>query len=138
MKTVILYHSQMGSTKKFAEQKAKELSCEIEEIKGVKKLNPFFGGFKAKKRKSVPIQKINANLQGYDKIIVMSPTWHDSPTPPINALFEQLPQGKELDLIMVSASGKTSDESVAKTKQVLSGMGLSLHDYGNIGSKPKK
>jgi len=135
MKTIVLYYSYSGKTKKLAVQKANELNADIEEITEIKKpgkLKAFFVGvFHALKRKRAKINPVKSELSNYDKIIAMSPVWAGHPAPAFNSIIRHLPSGKKIEIIMVSAGGGTKD-SAEKTKEIITARGCEVVDYTDI------
>ena len=135
MKTLILFHSYTGKTKRLAEKKAAELGADIEEIKDVKRPSLIaaytIGCFRAMRHKKVPIQPIKVQLDSYNKIIIMSPVWASRPTPAVNSAIGLLPSGKKVELVMVSASGKTG-KAAEGTKALIYGRGCEMTDYSDV------
>jgi len=135
LKTLILFHSYTGKTKALAERKAAELGADIEEILDVKRPSMFsaaiIGGFRAISRKKTPIQPIKAQLDAYDKIILMSPVWGNRPTPAVNSAIEHIPSGRKVEIVMVSASGKTG-KAADGTKALLYGRNCEVTDYTDV------
>jgi NAD(P)H-dependent FMN reductase len=110
-------------------------SAGIEEIVDVKRQSTFaaytVGSLRAIRRKKTPIQPLKAQLDSYDKIILMSPVWGNRPTPAVNSAIECIPPGKKVEIIMVSASGK-SGGAVNGTKALLYGRGCEVTDYTDV------
>ena len=135
MKTLILYHSFTGKTKKLALQKAAELGADIEEITGEKKPCKFkaftVGIIKALGRKKAKIKPIQSELNRYDQIIIMTPIWAGHPTPVFNSIIALVPSGKKLELIFVSQSGATK-ESAEGTKALVTSRGCELTGYTDV------
>ena len=135
MKTVILYYSFSGKTKKLAIKKANELGADIEEITEVKKssmLKAFtVGAFMAIKRKKAEIQPVTSVLSGYDQIIIMAPVWANKPAPAFNNIIEHLPSGKKIELFLTSGSGKTKG-STEGTKALVAARGCEVTGYTDI------
>jgi len=141
MKTLILFYSFSGSTKKIAFQKALEIEADIEEILETKKMSVLkaytAGAYRAMKRKKVEIRQIKSQLNDYEKIIIMSPVWASSPAPVFNSIVEQLPSGKKIELVMVSA-GSGTKSSAEKTKSLITARGCEVTDYIDIKTFAKK
>jgi len=135
MKTLILYYSLSGSTRKIATQKAAEIKADIEEIIETKKMSVLkayvIGAYKAMKRKKTEIQPIKSQLNNYEKIIIMFPVWASVPAPAFNNIVEQLPQGKQVELVMVSAASGTS-RTAETTKKLITARGCEVTDYTDI------
>ncbi len=79
MKILVIYYSRTGKTKIAAQQIAKELNCEIEEIIDFKNRQGVLGyllaGREAMFKKLTNIKKIEKELSDYDLIIIGTPIW---------------------------------------------------------------
>jgi len=120
MGKLVIYYSYSGHTKAVAENLATEESADILEIKDIKrrgKLRAYTGGiFASIKGKAWPIQALGVNPADYDRLILLAPIWAGNPAPPFNALLEQLPEGKTVEIKLVSASGKSDCKERLETK----------------------
>ena len=141
MKTLIIFYSLSGNTKAYAEKKAKELGADIEEIIAEKKPSMlsalFFGVSKASKRQKIPTKPLRAQVIDYDKVIIMSPIWASNPAPAINNIFDLLPSGKKVELIMISAGGG-SKKSAEGTKALVTARGCEVISYIDVKIKRNK
>ncbi|MCL2508148.1 MAG: NAD(P)H-dependent oxidoreductase [Oscillospiraceae bacterium] len=112
MKTLVIFYSYSGHTKAIAEKLAAIESADIVEIKDVKrpgKLKAYAAGcFAAMRGKSWPIRPLDADMAGYDRLILLAPVWAGNPPPVFYAMLERLPQGKTAAVKMVSASGESN------------------------------
>jgi len=135
MKTLVLFYSLSGNTRKLAAQKAAETGADIEEIIETKKMSVLkayvIGAYKAMKRKKTEIQPIKSQLNNYEKIIIMSPVWAATPAPAFNSIVEQLPPGKKIELVMVSA-GSGTKKSAEETKKLITARGCEVTVYTDI------
>lgn len=93
-KSIILFYSFEGNTKKVAKFLSQELNLPIEQIKPVKDLKskgfskyPLGGGQVIMKKKP-ELMPIKANLDEYDTVFIGSPIWAGSFTPGIRTLLE--------------------------------------------------
>jgi len=134
MKTIILYYSHSGNTKALANEKAKELGCDLEEITEVKKPNIFVALHRVVKRKKTEIKPIKANLDEYERIIIMSCVWASHPVAPVNSAIDCLPAGKEVEVVMVSGGGGTK-KTAAGTKALIIGRGCEVVGYTDVKAK---
>ena len=111
MKTLIVYYSYTGNTKRIAEAFAESEGADIAEVKDVKrpwKLKAYTAGIVAVMRgKLWPIQLPDIDFSEYERLVLFSPVWANNPPPSVAALLEQLPEGKSVAVRMVSASGKS-------------------------------
>jgi flavodoxin len=143
MKTVIIYYTFGGSTMKEAKRLGEELNAPLIQVKEVsdRSLIASFipGGMLARSRKSVPIYPSNMDLNDYDRIIIGCPVWAGYPAPAFNAIVEQLPSEKEVELFLCSGGGDTS-VSEQETKELLEKKGLKVISYRNVrtGVPPRK
>jgi len=93
-KSIILYYSFEGNTKKVAEYLSQELNLSIEQIKPVKDLSSkgfskyLLGGGQVVMKKKPELKPIKANLYEYDTIFIGSPIWAGVFTPGIRTLLE--------------------------------------------------
>ena len=93
MKTLIIYYSRTGITKKVAEQLQKAFQADIEEVldtvdrKGVK--GYILSGRDAAFNRLTKIREIKANLKDYDLVIIGTPIWAFTIATPIRSLISQ-------------------------------------------------
>ena len=143
MKTIIIYYTFGGSTMKEAKRLGEELNAPLIRVKETHDRSLFAsfvpGGLLAMKRKSVAIYPSNINLNDYDRIIIGCPVWAGYPAPAFNAIVEQLPSGKEVELFLCSGGGDTS-KSEQGTKELLEKKGCKVISYRNVktGVQPGK
>ena len=135
MKTLLLYYSFTGNTRRFAEKLASETGAELFALKDAKplsKLRAFTSGVVAAMRqKPANLHPFSANLPAYDKIIIAMPIWAGHPAPPIHNILAQLPAGKEVELYMLSGSGH-SGGSAEKIKALVTANGCTVTGYHDI------
>jgi len=141
MKTLVLFYSFSGNTRKLAVKKAAETGADIEEILETKKMSVLkayvIGAYKAMKRKKTEIQPIKAQLNNYEKIIIMAPVWAATPAPAFNSIVEQLPAGKKIELVMVSA-GSGTQKTAEETRKLITARGCEVTDYTDIRTMVKE
>ena len=137
MKSIILYYSYNGHTKKVAEKLAKAQGAELVEVKTQTEKGKFLIFLvdcpRARMRKSVAIEPITQDLSGYDLITVASPVWAGFPSPVFNAVVKLLPKGKNVQVVMVSASGSgATSKSEEGTKKMMRHLGLRVVGYKDV------
>lgn len=137
MKTLVIFYSHTGKTKKVAAERAKKENADLFEVKLKKpysKLGAYLkGALAAMKQKSVEVSEIKCNFNDYDKIIIAMPIWASFPAPPINNIVKLLPAGKDVELIMISSSGNSAKSS-AQTKELVTKQGCKVVGYTDIKS----
>lgn len=135
MKTIVVYYTFGGSTKKEAERTAAERGADLCRVKEAEKrglLASFIpGGSQAMKRKTVAIQPLDVNLQDYERIIIGCPVWGGFPAPAFNSVLEILPAGKAVELFLCSGGGDTS-KSANETKVLIENKGCKLISYRDV------
>lgn len=134
MKTLIVFYSYTGNTRRIARALASADSVDAVEIADTKrpgKLKAFASGcFAAMRGKSWPIQPLTSDLTEYDRLILLSPIWAGNPPPAFNALLEQLPAGKSILIKLVSGSGKSKCKERLET--VIKARGCDLESFEDI------
>lgn len=122
MKILTIYYSYTGTCRKAAEDIAKKRNTAIYEVKDKKRPSLAaaytIGSLKAILGKTASIEPITADLNTYDRIIIVSPIWASRAAPVTNTLIEHLPPDKKIEVIMISTSGKSKckDRITAKIK----------------------
>ena len=135
MKSVILYYTYSGHTKKVVEKLAKTQGAELIEIQTVKRNGKFLTYLldcpRALRHKSVPIQPITRDLSGYDLITLAAPVWAGNPAPAFNAAVALLPKHKNVQVVLVSASGSTGKNENA-IKKLIRAQGCTVVAYKDV------
>jgi len=134
MKTLVLYYTYSGRTKAIAEELAATESADIMEIKDVKrpwKLKAYTAGIVASiKGKAWKIQPPDVDFTEYERLILLSPVWASNATPAFNAMLELLPEGKTVELKMVSASGESACKE--RLEAIITSKGSTLTGFEDI------
>jgi len=115
MKTLIVYYSRTGNTKKIAETIARELNFDIAEIKETKKITGIIGWLLAGKnallKKTTAIGKMHHNIADYDLIILGTPVWANTMASPARTfLYENSTQIKKM-ICFVTMGGANNDKN---------------------------
>ena len=78
-KILIVYYSRTGNTKKIAEELAKKLNADIEEIIDLKNrkgiIGWLIGGRDGMKKTSTSIKESSKDCKNYDLVVIGSPIW---------------------------------------------------------------
>lgn len=119
MKTIVIYYSYETHTRMIAEKLKKKLECDILEIKP--KI-PYSMDYQTvvdetednlETRKTPEIEELNVNLDDYEKIILGTPVWWYTITPPIRTFLTKYDlHGKTVIPFATNAGwlGSTFDE----------------------------
>ncbi|MDF2612414.1 MAG: hypothetical protein K0S71_200 [Clostridia bacterium] len=113
---LVVYYSRKGHVKKAAVNYAAKKGYEIMEIKDLVNHSGILGfikaGYAASRKKCTPIQKINANIGSYDRVIVFSPIWAGSMASPIRTFLRDYgSKAKELEYVIMRADKKNDYKS---------------------------
>lgn len=141
MKTLVIFYSFSGRTKKEAEKIAAAENADLCEVREVKKRNiitAFIPGCpKAIKRTAPAVQPFGVKPGDYDRILIGAPVWAGFPAPAFNSIVNTLPQGREVGVFLTSSSGDTS-KSADGTKKLIEAKGCRLIEYKDIVTASKK
>ncbi|MFH1210150.1 MAG: flavodoxin [archaeon] len=117
MKTLVVYYSRTGTTKKVAESISKEIKGDIEEILDTKNRDGVIGYIKAGRdatlKRLTLIKNINKNPKDYDLIIIGTPIWVWTMATPIRTyMIQNKGSFKNIALFctMGGSKGKTFEE----------------------------
>ena len=122
MKTVIVYFSRAGHTRKVANALAEHLNADTAEITEQKKRNGMLGfirsGRESMANKIPEIDPITANISDYDRVIIAAPIWAGNLSTPARAFLI-----KHKDLIKEAAfcitmNGKEPEKALATMKEL--------------------
>jgi multimeric flavodoxin WrbA len=112
MKSVIIYYSYTGNTKKIASILSEYLREKGEvqsiELRDLNENGRFFSqAAKAFKHKRAEIEPVNFDLKSYHVICIGTPVWAFAPTPAINTYLDKCfgIEGKEMILFTTYGSG---------------------------------
>jgi hypothetical protein len=100
MKTLILYYSLSGTTRRVSTQLAGDLDADIEEIRCKRYLPGFWGYLRAAydswRGNLPPIDPIAHSVSRYDLVVIAAPIWVSRPATPVRAVLklerERLPR----------------------------------------------
>lgn len=93
MKTLVVYYSRSGHTKKIAEEISNKIKCDIEEIIDTKNRKGIIGWLKsgrdAHSRKLTTINEIRNDPSKYDVVAIGTPIWAGLMVPAIRTYINQ-------------------------------------------------
>jgi len=93
MKSLVLYYSRTGNTRRVAKKIASLLGAEEEEIKDVKKRSGFLGyvgaGIDALFSKPTQIAPLAHNVADFDLIVIGTPVWAGRMTPAVRTFLQR-------------------------------------------------
>ena len=93
MKTLVVYYSRTGRTKKIAEYIQSALDSEIDEIQDVKNRKGILGwisaGRDAGSKSLTPLEDVDKLPKDYSVVIIGSPTWNNSLSSPVRTYIDK-------------------------------------------------
>jgi len=133
MKTLILFYSYTGNSKRFAENLSKKIGADIEEVKTDKRPGTIaayvLGSLSAMRQKSVIIKPIQADIRQYDHFILIAPIWAGNPAPAFNSMIDKLSAKKSVELYFISGSGNSNKDKISSNVE---NKGFKIFDYHDI------
>ncbi|MFW6135019.1 MAG: flavodoxin family protein [Elusimicrobiota bacterium] len=136
-KVLVVYYSKTGHTRKIAQDIAKQLDADLEEISDQKTRTGLvgfvLGGRDALTGKETSISEMEKNPAEYDLVIFGSPIWAGNITPAIRTYINQYGDSIRSAAFFFSSGGKTPDQVFEKILSFLKEKpvavtGLSLGD----------
>lgn len=93
MKTLVVYYSRTGITKRIAEEISQSIECDVEEIMDKENRSGIIGyiksGFEAARNKKTEIETPKHDLANYDLLIIGTPVWAGKMAVPVKTYLEQ-------------------------------------------------
>jgi flavodoxin len=93
MKTLVVFYSRTGTTRKVAEAISEALNCEVEEIFDTKKRSGILGylrsGFDGRFKRLTVLEEIREDPSTYDLVIIWTPIWAGMMSAPIRSYISQ-------------------------------------------------
>ena len=133
MKTLILFYSYTGNSKRFAENLSKKIGADIEEVKTEKRPGTIaayvLGSFSAMRQKSVIIKPIQTDLSQYDRFVLIAPIWAGNPALAFNSMIDNLSSKKSVELYLISSSGNSNKDKISS---YVENKGFQILDYHDI------
>jgi flavodoxin len=147
MKTLVVYYSRDGHTKKVAQEIASQLQADLEEIidqtsrKGI--LGWLRGGRDARRKRETIIGNVTRNPADYDLTILGTPLWAMAMTPAVRTYLKQF-KGQFKEMAYIVTSGGAKADAIVKGMEELAGkpakgfLGLVGGDFRNTQSYQEK
>lgn len=130
MKSIIVYYSYSGNTKKAAQALAEYLKdkgeAELISLQPLDESNSFFGqGNRAFRHVRAKIEPAKFDLSCYDLICLGSPVWAFGPAPAMNTYLDRCSgiEGKKIILFSTYGSGTGNQRCLNYMREILSKKG---------------
>ena len=135
MKSLVVYYSFSGKTKKAAQEYAAAIGADLLELTEQKKSNILtaflIGCPNAVKGRPAKLNSFPYAWEEYDELVFAMPIWASYPAPAFNNCIAVLPKGKQVTLLMVSGGGN-SEKSKAHSCELVESRGCTVKDYRDI------
>ncbi|MEN6379327.1 MAG: flavodoxin [Methanofastidiosum sp.] len=93
MKTLVVYYSRSGNTKKIAEEISNKMKCDVEEIIDTKNRKGIIGWLRAamdaRSKKLTKIKEITKDPAKYEVIVIGTPIWGGYMVPAVRAYINE-------------------------------------------------
>lgn len=114
MKTLVVYYSRTGTTRKLAEKIASILGCDIGEIIDLKNRKGLFGflgaGYSAFTRRLTEIKAPDRDPSAYELLVVGTPIWAGNITPAIRTYLSENATGGTAQKYALFYTSYSTDE----------------------------
>ena len=121
MKTLIVYYSRTGTTRRVAEELKTMLSADLDEIKDHKGRGGPLGflqsGMEAKSSATPKIDDPTVDPSGYDLVVVGTPVWANCMSSPVRTYLTQ-EKGKLRRVAFLCTSGDASEQAFAGMEEL--------------------
>lgn len=132
MKTLIICYSFSGTNRKLAQEMAKKIKADHEEIIELVERKGFWktilvGGFQSLKKITTPIKDLKKDPKDYERVIVFSPVWAGSVPPATRAFLNKYAGDiKELEMVFACGSGQDNEVKILpQLREMIKKEGLS-------------
>ncbi|NHJ20907.1 MAG: flavodoxin [Candidatus Lokiarchaeota archaeon] len=125
-KVLIVYYSLTGNTRFIAETLKDAMEADLLEIQPIKELNPdsgmkfVWGGAQATMKIKPKLKPIEVNPLEYDLVIIGTPVWAWTITPPIRSFLSMF-NLVEKKVALLTCSAGSGDKAMERFKKALKG-----------------
>lgn len=137
MKTTVVYYSRFGTTRTIAMALAEELGAEVREIKAVRECGFMGMGFRSAFGIRMPIQPMNLDFAGVDRIVLCAPIWAGKPANPARTFLREAKiEGLKLAVAFTTGGGEASP-AVEAIRKLAMGKRVEVTFLGAIVTRKK-
>lgn len=137
MNTTVVYYSRFGTTRTIATALAQELGAEVREIKAVREYGFMGMGFRAAFGIRMPIQPMDLDFSGVDRIVLCAPIWAGKPANPARTFLQEAKiEGKRLAVLFATGGGESGSALEAIRRRV-AGKRVEVEPMGEIVTRGK-
>lgn len=132
MKTLVVFYSRTGTTKKVAEAIGKNLNCDIEELIDTKNRMGFFDWLRssrdAMRKKLTIIKEIRYRPSDYDIVIIGTPIWFEMPAPAIRTYISSHKDSFKKVAFFCTCTSSGMDKTFAELEKLCGKAPIALLD----------
>jgi flavodoxin len=136
MKSLVVFYSRSGNTKKIGLEIAQILKADTEEIIDLKNrkgaIGFITGGFAGVFKRQTKIKQVSLNPLNYDLLVIGSPIWAGNMTPAIRKFLSQLDKEKLKKIAFFCTCSNSNGKCFSDMKK------LSKHPLAALEIKDKK
>jgi len=122
MKTLVVFYSRSGRTRKVAQALSERLQADVEEIQDTRKRTGLLGflvsGFEAVRKKPATIVPIEKDPRGYDLVVVGTPVWASNMSSPGRAYLAQNRTGLPQAAFFCTCGGPGNEHVLAEMEDL--------------------
>jgi len=123
MKSLIVYYSRTGTTKKVADKLADKLKADKEEIIDLKNrkgaVGYIIGGKDAMTKKLTKINELKKNPENYDLLIIGTPVWAFTMAPAIRTFLIKIKDYNKKIALFFTAGSSGMKKTLTQMKELL-------------------
>jgi flavodoxin len=136
MKTLIVYYSRTGVTKKVAEILQQKLNCDHEEITDTKNrqgpIGYMLSGREAMKKITPSIQPLAKNVTDYDLVIIGTPVWAFTMSSPIRTFLTEQKDKIKKAAFFVTEGGSGHEKTFKFMSEIINQQPLATLDLKTV------
>jgi flavodoxin len=122
MKTLIIYYSRTGTTKKVAELMQYTLDCDIEEIVDTKNrkgpVGYIMAGRDANMRTLTTIQPISKKVNDFELVLIGTPVWSWNVSTPVRTFLQENKENLKQVAYFCTMGGNRSERTFTEMEKV--------------------
>lgn len=123
MKSLVVYYSRTGNTKKVGDEIAKLLEAEIEEISAASKYKGVIGYMKAgkegMKKVLADITQTTKDPSEYDIVVIGTPVWAWNISSPVRAYLHKHKGAIKNVAVFATQGGSGAEKAIAEVEKIL-------------------
>jgi flavodoxin len=126
LKSLVVYYSRSGNTKRVAEMMARELKADLQELVDKRGRGGLLGflraGRDAMKKRITELEPLSQSPNDYDLILVGTPVWTSNPAPAVRAFLQSHDLSGKKVALFCTMSARGGEEALAGMKGLLVGV----------------